>query len=294
MVKAVVIGGSGFLGSHIADELSCRGHDVTIFDHKESPWLSKSQTMVVGDILNQCDLFPIVQDAKYLYLLAGVADIEESRAHPFETINLNVMGVANALEAARLANVDRILYASTMYVYSPFGSFYRASKQAAETIIEAYHEQYQLDYTLLRYGSLYGPRAQVWNGLRKYVSDIVNKGKLEYSGTGQERREYIHVKDAARLSVDVLESSHRNKAITVTGSQTMNSSELIDLIFEISGVKKNVVFKDLESKSDHYSLTPYRYTPKQAHKLVSNQFIDLGQGVLELVEEINEEKDTAK
>ena len=83
MAKAVVIGGSGFLGSHIADELSCRGHDVTIFDHKESPWLSKSQTMVVGDILNQGDLFPVVKHAKYLYLLAGVADIEESRAHPF-------------------------------------------------------------------------------------------------------------------------------------------------------------------------------------------------------------------
>ena len=95
------------------------------------------------------------------------------------------------------------------------------------------------------------------------------------------------------MSVDVLEQSHRNKAITVTGSQTVNSSDLIDLIFEISGVNKNVVFKDLESQSDHYSLTPYRYTPKQAHKLVPNQFIDLGQGVLELVEEINKEIDTA-
>ena len=289
MDKVVVIGGAGFLGSHTADELTRRGYRVTIFDQIESPWLLGSQEIVVGDVLDLDSVQSALEGTKYVYHFAGIADIDESRARPFETINLNIMGVATALNAAQLAGVERFLYASTMYVYSPFGSFYRASKQSAETIIEAYHERYKLDYTLMRYGSLYGPRAQSWNGLRKYVSEVVKTGKLEYFGTGRERREYIHVKDAARLSVDILDDKHRNKAITVTGSQVLNSGELIELIFEIAGKEKEVIFRGEGRKGHHYSMTPYRYTPKQAQKLIPDEFVDLGQGVLEIVEEIHDE-----
>ena len=110
------------------------------------------------------------------------------------------MGTTVALEAAVKSGVERFIYASTMYVYSPYGSFYRASKQAAEIIIETYQERFDLDFTFLRYGSLYGPRSQAWNGLRRYVSQVIQEGKLDYRGTGKERREYIHVHDAARLS----------------------------------------------------------------------------------------------
>ena len=181
-----------------------------------------------------------------------------------------------------------------MYVYSPYGSFYRASKQAAEIIIETYQERFGLDFTFLRYGSLYGPRSQVWNGLRRYVSQVIREGKLDYRGTGKERREYIHVHDAARLSVDILDEIHKNKAITVTGHQVLNSEELIDLIFEISGVEKNVVFSKDNFSEDHYAMTPYRYTPKQAKKLVPDEFIDLGQGVLEIIEDVHKELDDSK
>ena len=112
---------------------------------------------------------------------------------------------------------------------------------------------------------------------------------MEYQGTGSERREYIHVKDAARLSVDVLDKKHKNQAITVTGNQILNSNELIEMIFEIAGVKKNV-FMDSDGKTnDHYVMTPYRYTPKPAKKLVPDEFIDLGQGIVERVEEIHNE-----
>ena len=176
-----------------------------------------------------------------------------------------------------------------MYVYSNYGSFYRASKQAAETVIEAYAEGFNLDYTLLRYGSLYGPRAQPWNGLRRYVDQIVRDGCLKYSGTGRERREYIHVRDAARLSVDVLDDQHRNQAVTLTGAQVLNSTELVQMIFEIAGVPENIEFISDDKEGTHYSMTPYRYTPKQAKKLVPSEFIDLGQGVLEVVEEIHRE-----
>ena len=289
MDKVVVIGGSGFMGSHTADELSNRGFDVTIFDKSHSPWLKENQNMIEGDMLDIDQVSKAIKGAKFLYHFGGVADIGEAKKNPFETINHNVIGAAVAMEAAAKEGIKRIIYASTMYVYSPYGSFYRASKQAAETIIEAYTEKFLLEHTLLRYGSLYGPRAQEWNGLKRYVDQVIKSGKLNYSGTGSERREYIHVKDGARLSVDVLDDKHKNEAITVTGNQVLSSKELIEMIFEIAGVKKDVNIDGEAKSSDHYQMTPYRYSPKAAKKLVPDEFIDLGQGIFEIVEEIYHE-----
>ena len=294
MDKVVVIGGTGFIGSHTADILSDRGFKVTIFDHQASSSLRADQEMVVGDILDHDAVNAVVSGAKYLYHFAGIADIGEAKERPFDTVNLNVMGTTVALEAAVKSGVERFIYASTMYVYSPYGSFYRASKQAAEIIIETYRERFDLDFTFLRYGSLYGPGSQPWNGLRRYVSQVIKEGKLDYRGTGKERREYRHVRDAARLSVDILDEIHKNKAITVSGHQVLNSEELIDLIFEISGVEKNVVFSQENFSQDHYAMTPYRYTPKQAKKLVPDEFIDLRQGVLEIIEDVHQELDNSK
>ena len=291
MDKVVVIGGSGFMGSHTADELSNRGFDVTIFDKSISPWLKENQNMIEGDMLDIDQVSKAIKEAKCVYHFGGVADIGDAKKIPFETINHNVISAAVVMEAAAKEGVKRIIYASTMYVYSPYGSFYRASKQAAETIIEAYTEEYSLEHTLLRYGSLYGPRAQEWNGLKRYVDQVIRDGKLNYSGTGSERREYIHVKDAARLSVDILDERHKNQAITVTGNQVLNSNELIDMIFEIAGVKKEVIINNKAKSNDHYTMTPYRYTPKAAKKLVPDEFIDLGQGIFEIVEDIYNEID---
>lgn len=198
------------------------------------------------------------------------------------------MGTTLALEAAIESGIEHFIYASTMYVNSPHGSFYRASKQAAEILIEAYSEKFSIDYTLLRYGSLYGPRAQSWNGLQKYVEQVVRTRSLTYTGTGQEKREYIHVIDAAKLTVDILDEMYKNSAITVTGQQALNSRELIDLIFEIAGVKPNIVFEEKKHNEEHYTLTPYRCVPKASNKHVPRVFIDLAQGIFDIVREIHE------
>jgi UDP-glucose 4-epimerase len=292
MDKAVVIGGSGFLGSYIADVLTLRGYDVCVYDRDVSQWLQKQQKIVVGDLLDQEALTECCKDVRYIFHFGGIADIEESTVKPMETISSNVMGTTVALEVARQVCVERFFYASTLYVYSPFGSFYRASKQAAEILVEAYHENYGLNYTLLRYGSLYGPRSQNWNGLKKYVDQVVREGKLKYLGTGNERREYIHVEDAARLTVDALDSSECNNAVTLSGSESINSSDLIEMIFEIAGVEKNVEYSEDDTRAEHYKLTPYRYTPKAATKVVPSQYVDLGQGILNLVEEVHQEIET--
>lgn len=290
--KILVIGGSGFMGSHTADELSNIGHQVTIFDRVHSPYLRADQSMIVDDMMSKLALEKALKHIDYVYYFAGVADIGDAKNNPYETIYTNVMGVTTALEVANTSGIERFVYASTMYVYSSNGSFYRASKQSAEIIVKAYSDEYGLDYTFLRYGSLYGPRAQSWNGLYNYVEKIIREGQLTYNGTGDERREYIHVKDAARLSADVFSEKYINKSITITGLQVLDSRTLINMIFEIADIKYNAKFSDENISGDHYNITPYRYQPERAVKIVPDQFIDIGQGIMDLIEEIHTNLET--
>lgn len=290
----LVIGGSGFMGSHTADELSKRGHHVTIFDKVYSPYLKADQTMVEGDMLDKAALEKAFKKIDYVYYFAGVADIGEAKENPLNTIEKNVMGVTIALDIAVKEKIKRFIYASTMYVYSSSGSFYRASKQASEIIVKAYSDEHNLDYTFLRYGSLYGPRSQNWNGLHKYVNEIVQKGHLNYFGKGDERREYIHVLDSARLSVDILSDNYVNKSVIITGLQVLDSSTLIRMIFEIADIQYSATFSEENISDDHYKITPYRFQPDKAIKVVPDQFIDIGQGIMDLIEETHHNLNTKK
>ena len=123
-----------------------------------------------------------------------------------------------SLDACRLNSVKRFIYASTVYVHSREGGFYRCSKQSAEHYVEEFQKLYGLDYTILRYGSLYGPRASNNNGLYRIVESAIKTGKVQYKGSSESMREYIHVEDAARASVSILDQSFKNESIVLTGS----------------------------------------------------------------------------
>ena len=115
----------------------------------------------------------------------------------------------------------RFVFASTIYVYSESGSFYRASKQAAERFIETYHERYDLDYSILRYGSLYGRRADARNGIYRMLHEALERHSITYHGSGEAIREYIHVEDAARMSVQVLAPEFANRHLILTGQERL-------------------------------------------------------------------------
>ena len=164
-MKTLVIGGSGFLGSHVCDKLSEVGYQVRILDRVPSPWLRTEQKMIIGDLLDDDKLAEAVNGCNVVYNFASLSDLEEAQHQPLETARINVLGNVLVMEACRQAKVQRYIYASTLYVYSREGGFYRCSKQASEAYIEEYQKIYGLDYTILRYGSLYGPRSDETNGI---------------------------------------------------------------------------------------------------------------------------------
>jgi UDP-glucose 4-epimerase len=280
-----VVGGSGFLGSHVADQLSKTGHDVRIFDLVKSPWLSKGQEMVIGDLTNATLLRKAVDGAEIVYNFAALADLNDALDKPVETVRTNVLGNVLLLEACRESKVRRFMYASTLYVYSRDGSFYRCSKQAAEHYVEEYKNAFDLDYTILRYGSIYGPRSDARNGLYKIVHRALTTGKVVYEGSPEALREYIHVEDAARASVLALDTEFSGQSVVLTGQEPMRVLDLIKMLAEILGISDAVEFVD-GRMAGHYVRTPYAYVPKLGRKFTPQHHVDLGQGLLQLIDEI--------
>ena len=211
MEKVLVTGSSGFIGSHVADALEKQGYNVVLFDAVLSKYRSKNQEEFIGDILTLDDIDKAMEGCDIVYHFAAQADIDSSSIGPTQTIQTNIIGTQNVLEVAKQKKVKRLLFASTIYVYSELGSFYKVSKQACEKMIEEYQKEYGLNYTILRYGSLYGPRANEFNSISNMLTQALQDKKIVRRGDGEEIREYIYVKDAAQLSVQALNEEYANK-----------------------------------------------------------------------------------
>lgn len=288
MMKVVVFGGSGFLGSHVADALSERRYQVTIFDLKSSPYLKKGQNMVVGDILDSRAVKNVVEGANIVYNFAGITDIDEAKINPAETIRQNVLGNCVILEACRMSKIRRFLFASSIYVYSNSGSFYRTSKQACEQIIEDYQKAYGINFTIMRYGSLYGPRADKKNWVYGMLKQAITEKKIIRGGDGEEIREYIHVYDASRISIDLLEQQYNNQFVIISGNQTIKIKDLLTMVKEM--MNNNIEIEYLPADyEEHYEVSPYSFNPRIAKKIFSTSYLDLGQGMLDMLERIYKE-----
>ena len=282
---ACVLGGSGFLGSHVADKLTAAGYRVRVFDQKSSPWLLPEQDMVIGNLLNVEDVDQAIAGAEVVYNFAALADLNEGLNKPLDTIHINILGNAHVMEACRKHGVKRFVYASTVYVYSREGGFYRCSKQSSEHYVEEYQKVYGLDYTILRYGSLYGPRADQSNGLYRIVKSALETGVVRYEGSAESLREYIHVEDAAQASVAALGDEFRNESVILTGQEPMRVVDLMKMLAEILGIDSQVEFVEAQ-QAGHYVRTPYAYQPKLGRKFIPPFHVELGQGLLQLINHI--------
>ena len=281
-MKVLVIGGSGFLGSYVADELSKKRHSVTILDKKKSEYLSQNQKQIILDTKDLYKNEKLLDNIDIIYFFSGMSDLNDCKYKPVETVSENIMPLVNLLELCVKKNIKRFIFASTVYVNSNEGNFYKSSKIACESYIKEFSKSYGLKFTILRYGSIYGPRSDEKNGMYRIIKDALIKKKLIYKGSKHSVREYIHVQDAAKASVDILNKKFLNKIIVLTGQDTIKVSELLYTINEIMSKKLKIIFS--EKKFDgHYIRSPYSYVDEIGKKYKRNTYIDMGQGLIQLI-----------
>ncbi len=284
-MKVMVFGGTGFLGSYVVDALVETGYDVSVFDLNKEGYLNKKAHYIEGDIMDHKHVSRVLKGIDIVYNFAGLADLNDSIDNPKKTINLNVLGNLNILESCINSNVSRFVYASSAYVFSQKGGFYGVSKKSSEMIIEEFSRQYDLNYTVIRYGSVYGERADQSNRIYRLLYEALTTDQIIFPGDGEEEREYIHARDAAELSVDILSEKYIGKRIILTGTEKFSYTEVLKFIKEIMNNKINISYLN-NSYKGHYIMTPYSFTPTTGVKLVNNPSVDFGQGILECIDTI--------
>lgn len=278
-----ITGGSGFLGGHLTESLIKKGHKCIIYDIKSPNFNIHNAKFIKGNILDDKKIEKNLNNIDIIYHFAGEADIDNANKHPLNSVENNILATSKLLNLAVKKKIKRFIFASTVYVYSEQGGFYRTTKQACELLIENYKNQYKLDFTILRFGSLYGPRANNFNWLNKVILKLKKNQNIIRHTSGNELRNYIHVLDAAILSVKAMSTKYKNKYLMLTGSESISVKSLLRLLKEISGSKSKITFSNKKNGGDHYMITPFSFKPRMASKIKNDDEIDLGQGLYDLI-----------
>ncbi len=281
--KVIVFGGSGFLGSHICDQLTDLNYDVTIFDKKKSKYLKRKQKIFIGDISNYTQVKRAIKNMNYILHFAAVSDIEESNLDPIKTIKYNILGTANILEAMRKNNkIKKIIYASSIYARSKEGGFYSTSKRSSESLIENYSEKFNISFSILRFGSLYGIRANFFNPINNFIKQAIKFKKIVRIGDGSDIRNYINVKDAAKICIKILESKKKNKHYNILGNKRMMVKKIIGIIAKKTKTK-NIIFKKQKKELLHYKVNPFTYKVYDGIFVKKKNEINLDDGIQEMI-----------
>ena len=243
MKKIVILGGSGFIGSHLADYLSQKNFKVTIFDLKKSKWKKNNQRMIVGDLLNIKKLNQAIKGSDVVYNFAAVANMDLLKDKAISTVKYNILGTVHALEVSRKHKLKKFIHASTIYANTEEGGFYGRSKKAAEDYVEEYKKMFNLNYTILRFGSMYGDRSGNDNGMRQILENLLLKKKLIYKGTMNSVRRYIYVKDSVKLCYQSMQKKFDNKYLILTGQKKIKAEFLFKILAKLFKVpKRNIKY----------------------------------------------------
>jgi UDP-glucose 4-epimerase len=251
-VRVLVTGGSGFIGSHVVDKLRARGHEPVIYDLRPSPWHQDAAhrvDTVLGSITDREALERALHSCDAVAHLAAVADVNDVHASPEDAERVNARGTVAVLEACRRAGVKRVLYASTIWVYSdtesdevdedtllpPPSHLYTSTKLAGELYCKSYQELYGIDYTILRFGIPYGPRAREAAVIPAFVNKAFKGDPLTLSGDGMQSRRFVYVEDLADGVAAGLDDVATNRVYNLVSDENVTIKQIAELVQEIVG-----------------------------------------------------------
>jgi UDP-glucose 4-epimerase len=260
MKNAVITGGAGFIGSHLAEELFKRGYRVTILDNLYSGkkenikallkhGADKGRVQFIQDSVTNLPLLPtLLQDVDFVFHLAAIASVPYSIQNPLAVHEVNLTGTLNVLEAARIKKVSKVIFISSSAVYGDTPTLpqtedilpapespYAVTKLAAEHYCRVFREAYGLDTVSLRYFNVYGPRqdpnSQYAAVIPKFISLALEGKAPVIFGSGEQTRDFVFVKDAVNAAILAAESEAAGVYNIATG-KAVTVNELTRLILD--------------------------------------------------------------
>jgi UDP-glucose 4-epimerase len=243
-MRALVTGGSGFIGSHVVDRLLAEGHRARVFDL--APWDYEPRDgceVVTGDLLDPGVLRAAADGCDVIVHLAAAADVGLVAKDPAGAEQLNARGTLNVLEAARKTGA-RVVYASTIWVYSDVvetdvdedsqlalpSHLYTATKLAGEMYCNSYGELYDVPTTILRFGIPYGPRARPAAVLPIFVNKALAGEPLTIAGDGLQTRRFVYVEDLADGVVRALAPAAAGRVYNLVSEEDTSVRDIAEAV----------------------------------------------------------------
>lgn len=262
MHKALVVGGSGFIGHAVIERLLVRNCPFLNLDYQKPGLEYVARHSLSFDLLT--DKLPdnYWQSIGVIFYLAGVSDIETCDSNAQLSISANILGFVNFLMQIPDPSKVHLVYASSIYAAGSYGGYYRCSKQAAENYLIEFSRKTGMDYTVLRIGSVYGPNSTERNLITKTIMNCLEEKYPIHLVTDNRERSYLYVDDVARYIVDE-SPKFSGRIIEVTGQEpALPMATIVKKISEVLNVENMSFSEQPEDRfytlgSLHYETTPY-------------------------------------
>jgi UDP-glucose 4-epimerase len=248
----MVTGGSGFIGSHVVDELVTAGAlrivvlDKAVREENLRDALESGPVEIVeGDVTDPDSLRELVRGIDGIFHMA-VLPLGPSNDRPRLGLDVNIVGSFNVFEAAKDAGVKKIVFSSASSVYGdtfetmdeshPLNArtFYGATKIAGEYLLRAFHEHHGVDYVVLRYMNVYGPRQD--GGLVINVLRRIQAGEAPtIQGDGSQSFDFVHVADVAKANIRAMESEVTDDSFNIGGGNEATVREIVERLIKLTG-----------------------------------------------------------
>lgn len=258
MLRVLVTGGSGFIGGHVVDKLVENDYEVRVFDRAKP--LRDDVEWFNGDLLNEKDVLEACKDIEAIFHLAAIADVNVALSNFDLCLMINEIGTMNFLKSATAEEVERIVLASTSWVYGktkgvvtedtpiPFPEhIYTKTKIGQEHLVYSWHQHHGLPFTILRFDIPYGPRMRSNMAISIFVRRAMRKEPISIFGDGNQGRCWIYVEDLAEGNVAALAEGGKNQIINLAGPTFVTMNQIADELKKI--------FSDI----------PIRYEPARPH-----------------------------
>ena len=247
----VIIGGSGFIGTHLSERLLDDGYDVRVVDIVP-PKSGVKAEFVRASVLDAARLTKMLEGVEGVVHLAALIDVATSVTDPFSDFSVNATGTMNVLEAARHAGVKKVAFASSAAVYgepvrlpideehptaplSPYG----AAKLAAERYVLLYNSLYGMETTALRLFNVYGEGQNAtspYSGvITKFATAIAEDKSPIIFGDGEQTRDFVHVDDVCDAFVRSIEGYGCNSPLNIASGVETSVRELLETVCGICG-----------------------------------------------------------
>lgn len=299
MKKYLITGGAGFIGSHIAEELSKNGHHVTVLDNLRTGFKKNLEGLNVefinGDIRDKNLLFKYAQEATAIFHLAALVSVPESLLNISECIDINTHGTVNVLEAAKSNYGCKVILSSSAANYGDDPVLpklesmtpkpmtpYAISKLDGEYYLAMYQKQWQIPTVSLRYFNVFGSRQNPDSAYAAAVPIFINKAlknePITIYGHGNQTRDFIYVKDIVRANIFASEKGDSIYNIALGHSTSI--IELAKKIIEITNSKSPIVFLEERAGDIKHSTAD----PSKFQQLGFKPLYSLDQALLETIE----------